>query len=77
MGDLSNLVDLQTSPSHNLDKRSSSNINAIAAAGEGAGTQFFEKRQISAGVSKTQSSSAASSANVKASAKQVTSRLYP
>lgn len=77
MGDLSNLVDLQTSPTHNLDKRSSSNINAIVAAGEGGGTQFFEKRQISAGVSKTQSSSAGSSANVKASAKQVTSRLYP
>ena len=77
IGDLSNhLVDMQTSPVHNLDKRSSSNINGIVVAGESA-TQFFEKRQISAGVSKTQSSSATSSSNVKASAKQVTSRLYP
>ena len=77
MGDISNqLVDMHSSPTHNIDKRSSSNINGVVAGGEG-GTQFFEKRQISAGVSKTQSSSAGSSANVKASAKQVTSRLYP
>jgi len=77
IGDLSNqLVDMHSSPTHNIDKRSSSNINGVVAGGEG-GTQFFEKRQISAGVSKTQSSSAGSSANVKASAKQVTSRLYP
>jgi hypothetical protein len=77
MGDISNqLVEMHSSPTHNIDKRSSSNINGVVAGGEG-GTQFFEKRQISAGVSKTQSSSAGSSANVKASAKQVTSRLYP
>lgn len=68
MVDISNL-DQNNTPSNNLDKRSSSNINATA----GDGNQFFEKRAIS----KTASNSAGSSANVKASAKQVTSRLYP
>jgi hypothetical protein len=42
MVDISNL-DPNSTPSNNMDKRSSSNINATG----GDGNQFFEKRAIS------------------------------
>jgi len=57
------ISDIQQATPTNLEKRSSSNVNGTAGD-----TNFFEKRSTN-GISKAQSNSAGSSANVKATAK--------